>query len=386
MASRRTVLRLLSQSQPHPTRRLRPSEWHGSCTGSECTLHQIAPYIGKMKSSMAKALVSAYSSPGETVVDPFAGSGAIPLECLISGRNVICADTNPYALTLTRAKLHAPANVQIAQRRAENLLEVTLNHIDADSHPEAPSWVRSFFHPRTLREALAFSKICRKKGDHFLMACFLGILHHERKGFLSHPASHLVPYLKWRKYARSKFPELYRYRELRPRLLGKILRVYRRPSNIDTNLRRLCFNSDATSLRIPEGSIDSIITSPPYMDTLSYVRDNRLRLWFLGTESDSDPRIGSPSRFSTLMRDLLDRAYRWLRIGGCCVLVMGDVNRDTSTIDTAQIVKKLVDTRSGGLTVESMVRDKIPDIRRTRRRYHRTETETILVLRKSDGR
>jgi len=28
--------------------------WKGSVIGEECSLHQIAPYIGKMKSSMAK--------------------------------------------------------------------------------------------------------------------------------------------------------------------------------------------------------------------------------------------------------------------------------------------------------------------------------------------
>ena len=56
----------------------------------------------------------------------------------------------------------------------------------------------------------------------------LGILHHQRPGFLSFPSSHLVPYLRSRKYPRKMFPEMYSYRELRPRLLAKIMRSYKR--------------------------------------------------------------------------------------------------------------------------------------------------------------
>lgn len=92
--------------------------------------------------------------------------------------------------------------------------------------------VRQFFHPRTLKEAIKFVTVCKRDENNFLFACFLGILHHQRPGFLSYPSSHLVPYLREKKYPRDQFPELYQYRELRPRLLSKIQRAYaRRPKN-----------------------------------------------------------------------------------------------------------------------------------------------------------
>jgi hypothetical protein len=176
------------------------NSWHGSVLGTECTFHQIAPYIGKMKSSMAKEIINAYSSPGDLIFDPFAGSGAIALESLIAGRAVVCTDINPYAVALTQAKLTPPCSLDEALRRAENILNFTLKSSHAISLEPVPEWVRSFFHPQTLREIIQFMRIAKRDNDSFLVACLLGILHHQRPGFLSYPSSHLVPYLRCHKF------------------------------------------------------------------------------------------------------------------------------------------------------------------------------------------
>lgn len=48
-----------------------PPHWAASCTHQECTLHQLSPYIGKLKSVIARDLVLQYSRPGHLVVDMF---------------------------------------------------------------------------------------------------------------------------------------------------------------------------------------------------------------------------------------------------------------------------------------------------------------------------
>ena len=75
--------------------------WHGSLNSRECTLQQLSPYVGKMKSGMAKALVNVYSKPGDTVLDPFSGSGVVPLEAVLAGRRAWANDLSPYAYVLT---------------------------------------------------------------------------------------------------------------------------------------------------------------------------------------------------------------------------------------------------------------------------------------------
>ena len=358
--------------------------WNDSSLAAECTFHQLAPYVGKMKPAMARALIETYSEPGDRILDPFSGSGAIPLESIIAGREVVCADINPYAVTLTRAKLAAPDCLENALKRADHSVERSLrtySHIDLR---RVPRWVRSFFHPRTLRETIAFADLARGGRDYFSMAALLGILHHERPGFLSYPASHLVPYLRSRKYPRNRFPEMYEYRALRPRLAAKIRRAYKRPPMLGSSVRAVCMQCDARSLQLERDSIDAIITSPPYMDALDYARDNRLRLWFLGVGEHEryERNFGSVSGFSGLMSGFLRRAQGWLVNKRYCVLVIGDLNQKRKSIDIAHLAIDIATKQVGGFKLESLVTDRIPAIRRSRRGTSRTETESVVVLRR----
>jgi hypothetical protein len=110
----------------------------------------------------------------------------------------------------------------------------------------------------------------------------LGILHHQRPGFLSFPSSHLVPYLRSKKFPQAEYPDLYAYRPLAPRLRAKVARALKRPPTrtLVGFVENVC-QSSVESVDLPNG-IDCVITSPPYMNALDYGRDNRLRLWFLG--------------------------------------------------------------------------------------------------------
>ena len=96
-----------------------PLRWKGSALSSECTLHQISPYIGKTKSSIARGLIEHFTISGQTVLDPFCGCGTIALEAWLAGRNCIATDLSPYAHLLTVAKLSPPATLEQAMRQLQ---------------------------------------------------------------------------------------------------------------------------------------------------------------------------------------------------------------------------------------------------------------------------
>jgi len=168
-----------------------PSNWEMSGSHTECTLHQISPYIGKLKSSIAGDLVEKYSVTGDLVVDPFAGSATIPLEAALRKRRVFASDVSPYSRVLSNAKLLPPDSLQKALLQIEETLRLARILRSPDLR-HTPRWVRKFFHPKTLKEAINFATACRESGNEFLLACLLGILHHQRPGFLSYPSSHLA--------------------------------------------------------------------------------------------------------------------------------------------------------------------------------------------------
>jgi len=357
-------------------------DWAGSALKDESTFHQLSPYIGKIKSSMAASLVSQFTRRGDTIYDPFSGSGSVALEAWASGRNIIANDLSPYAYLLTRAKLSPYRSLELAfhdielcgSEATEITREVDLRRV--------PRWVKEFFHPETLRETIAWVDTLKRRRRWFLLACLLGILHHQRPGFLSFPSSHTVPYLRLKRFPRSRFPHLYEYRSLRDRLEAKVVRAFRRVPNLDFSITRKCFSKNAATLTPPQ-TVDAIITSPPYMRLLEYGRDNRLRLWFLGVHDwRSLDRVVSPRKlaFLYLMRRCLSVWRAALKPGHCCLLVIGDASSKGRRVGLSEVVSRIA-TEGGGYEHVCEHTDTIPNERRVRRGIMGSTSETVVVLR-----
>lgn len=361
-----------------------PSHWASPCTHLECTLHQLSPYIGKLKSVIASDLIKKYTKTGDLIADMFCGCGTVPLEAALQGRRVFASDASPYAITLTRAKLRPPATIQDALRD----LDQALTAVRSDDLPEVqdvPKWVQSFFHERTLKEILQLSQHLKKNDKYFLLSSMLGILHHQRPGFLSVPSSHLVPYLRSDKFPRSTYPELYDYRPVEVRLKAKLHRAFRRPPT--ASLQKASVNicqSLVEDLDLPN-DIDCVLTSPPYMNALDYERDNRLRLWFLGNSlsKNADRRLSGTEGFRSAMTSLARQLSIKLRPGGTCIFIVGERSDRNRHLFPSKELLAILERHAPRLRLVRVIKDTIPDIRRARKTYSGVKREHILVLKRS---
>jgi tRNA G10 N-methylase Trm11 len=363
--------------------------WRGSFNSRESTLQQLSPYVGKMKSGMARVLINLYSESGDVILDPFSGSGVVPLEAALTGRVAWANDLSPYAYVLTRGKLEVPGSEKIAITNASKVIEEVEKLAPDTNIDSVPDWICEFFHPDTLREIVAAFQEFNQREDYFLTSCLLGILHHVRPGFLSYPASHLVPYLRKKKYPKEKFPDMYEYRDLRSRLLAKVKRAYSRhelPVNWEKRNYQV-WQTNAMDLPIGDETVDEIISSPPYFGALDYARDNRLRLWFLGCKdwkSLDESLTAKRKVYLPQMAVSLKEMYRVLKPGKHCVLVLGDVDRDGKIRRTAEILADLAqEVTENGFVIDTIYDDRIPDNRRSRRQTKTTKFERILVMHKA---
>jgi tRNA G10 N-methylase Trm11 len=177
---------------------------------------------------------------------------------------------------------------------------------------------------------------------------------------------------------------MYEQRDVRSRMESKIRRTFRRPPPLLASSRIL--QADARRLRVPE-TIDAIITSPPYMNELDYVRDNRLRLWFIRRELPTlfdIPRGKREDMFRSLLTRTFSRLLPVVAPNAAVVVVVGDTRRGGSRTDAAKVVKEVFAGEAfGTLRLETEFRDRIPDIRRSRRDLAGTKRETVLVFRSS---
>jgi DNA modification methylase len=361
------------------------SDWEKSCTHTESTLHQLSPYIGKLKSSIAKDLILNYSQPGDLVADVFSGSGTVLLEAGSLGRRAFGIDISPYASLLSKAKLSAPDTLEEALNLAQERLTAAKLRPQPNKK-DVPEWVKKFFHPKTLDEAINFAEECKERQDDFLLSCMLGILHHQRPGFLSFPSSHLTPYLRDKKYPKDKFPELYEYRALEPRLIAKIKRAYKRKDFVIKKEQYSFVVGSTEDTSFPEG-VSCFITSPPYMNALSYGRDNRLRLWFINKDaaeqidkSQSQKRNG----FQELMADFAKKVVESLTPNGYCIVIVGDQLNRKDKFPLSKIVTDTFSTFAPELELIQTIGNNIPDIRRARRDYRGVRTENFLIFEKKN--
>lgn len=358
-----------------------PLDWKASTSTADSRLHQLAPYIGKLKPVIARQLLLEFTRPNDIVLDCFSGSGTVPLEAAALGRRVLAFDSNPYAVTLTRAKLEAPESLQVATERLAARLDAASSR-QRYREEAVPDWVRKFFHPETLQDALRFADECLERDDPFLLACLLSILHHQRPGFLSYPSSHLVPYLRDKKFPRANYPEMYAQRPLKPRLEAKLQRIYKAGRAIGRDRVVQVGQVDVAALALNR-QVDAIVTSPPYMNALDYVRDNRLRMWFLdrSTANYSPEPTERQSQSDAITSAFASRALRYLRSGGHCILIVGEtVFRKRVTTHPAERMFAMLLAAYPNLKLKQIIEDEIPDVRRSRRTGSATKRELILVL------
>lgn len=136
---------VLSDQDPSPT---------------ECTL--VHPYPGSMPAYLASRLIDRYSSEGDTVFDPFCGSGSVLVEAAKQGRNVIGTDLLSTAVDIASAALHLPIPEVLEDLwdgvHQKALLRTSLfqqDGIDFGNLSESLQLMAQWFHPETFVEIYA---------------------------------------------------------------------------------------------------------------------------------------------------------------------------------------------------------------------------------------
>jgi methylase of polypeptide subunit release factors len=141
--------------------------------------------------------------------------------------------------------------------------------------------------------------------------------------------------------------------------------------------------SSVESVNLPDG-IDCVITSPPYMNTLDYGRDNRLRLWFLGEPylASLDRALTGLDGYISAIHALAQQLPEKVRPAGYCVFVVGERTTRKGDRFPSEVLTKIFAQHASALRLDHVISDIIPDIRRSRRHLAGVRRENILVFRK----
>lgn len=383
--------------------------------------HLIHFYPAKLLRQIPEFFISALTKPGDSVLDPFAGSGTVLLEALSMGRRAYGAEINPLARLVTQAK-----TTPIQSSHLAAATEHLLSSIDLRSHSvgDLPEILRFWHTPKVLKQLSALANCVRAwEPDcdpryatalkNFFLVAFSSII---RKKSLADPRVAPPVRLNPRKFP----PNSKRHAHMRKMLAAKRRADCRHvfESAIKEATRRVlalgkmlpldswhpCTFVASDAKDIPNNgsfSADLIVTSPPYIAAQKYTRSTSLELYWLGflqTQSDRaalehrvigseipllergqsrpEPELPAVDRivkrlwgvnrsrakivanYFADMKTVLDRLARVLNPGGHLVLVVGNNTVCGKSIPVARILRDVC-TSQLGLACRTNLVDKI---------------------------
>jgi len=253
--------------------------------------HLIHPYPAKLLAHIPTFFLAnaKFSKPGDTVLDPFCGSGTVLLEALVSNHCAVGIDINPLAVLVSRVKTTYIDPDVLRSELARILVEV--GHIEEP--PPVPDVVNLeyWFLPEIVSglaclkaQIVLISDVSIREFFLVVFSCLI------RKVSLADPTVSVPVRLNpfrltegTKKRANAdRFLSSQQEAHI-PTLFAKIAEanISRISKITKSNGSITAVLADSRLHELPEESVDLIITSPPYAGAQKYIRASSLNIGWL---------------------------------------------------------------------------------------------------------
>jgi SAM-dependent methyltransferase len=340
------------------------------------------------------------------VLDPMVGSGTVLAVACANGHEAFGIDLDPLAVLLASVWTR-PLNAGRTRSRASGALNqaketfrkiVTREAYPINSDDETREFIRYWFDPYARRQLAALSAAIRQIPDKFdrdaLWCAFSRLIITKQAGAsLAMDLSHSRPH---RKFTRAPIKPFDHFLSAVDTVISNCPNSESETNNHSAIVKR----GDARSLSIENESIDLVLTSPPYLNAIDYMRCSKFSLVWMGYNIDElrqirGDSIGAEASFkaasdsecvTSLIRQLkltpelsgrnhallaryvwdmeraLSETARVLRRGGRAVYVVGDSTIKGTFIRNSVIVSTVAQRH--GLSLQSRHYRSLPANRR----------------------
>lgn len=310
-------------------------------------LHQVS-YRACFKANLPEFFIERLSAQGDVVYDCFMGRGTTVLQAVLMGRRAVGCDINPLSKILCAPRLNPPSLAAIEKRLLEmqSTLAAAQSHRDR-SEEALDADLLAFYHPETLRQLQALRELLSASDDpvdHWIQMVATTRLTGHSAGFFSVytlPPNQALSAQRQRRIneKRSQRPEK---KDILPRILRKSKQL------LTQSMPQPHFGAESTLLtssaqhtpEIPSGSVQLVVTSPPFLDVVDYAGDNWLRCWFneVDVQSVQITDLSKPEQWAASMARVLAELERVLVPGGYVAFEVGEVKGGTILLEEWVIV------------------------------------------------
>ncbi|MEJ5245626.1 MAG: DNA methyltransferase [Bacteroidota bacterium] len=273
--------------------------------------HWIYPYKGKFHPQMIRALLNIIGlNEGDTVLDPFSGSGTTALEAQLLGINFIGIDISPLCVIQGKVKTESiyiideikKLKKEIFQNYSSNLFQTDENYYDILNNLSEDERIKNFYR---LARLLAVSDNSRRKRDFF------------------------NSFIKNIDLMISSVEDFIRVKDELNLSLGNV--------KIEVG--------DSRNIKLSDNSVDGIITSPPYSIALDYVENDihslkdlgfdvlKMRDDFIGVRGNGRSKI---ELYNEDMKKSYKEMHRVLKKDKYAVIVIGNATYQGQEVKTVE--------------------------------------------------
>jgi len=248
-----------------------------SCDRSNYT-HGFHKFPAKYIPEIPRWGILKFSKEGDSIIDPFCGSGTTNVEALLNKRNSYAIDIDPLALLLTKVKT-TPLDEKELRETRNWLIRAIYSTYETDI-PNFPN--RDYWFKREVLHDLGVITKCIKliENPHirdFFLVCLSSILKEVSNAdprFLY--ALAISQKMRKNRHRIIDVKKIFvnRVKELVPKMI-KFSKMC--PKGYSVKF----IGKDAREIDLPDESVDLGITSPPYCNAVDYPRAHQLQIyWF----------------------------------------------------------------------------------------------------------
>jgi hypothetical protein len=290
-------------------------------------LHEIS-YRACFKPQLPAFFIERLTASGDRIYDPFMGRGTTPVQAALMGRAPVGNDVNPLSAMLTRPRLDPPSLDRVVER---------LKAINWKCSDEASDDLLAFFHPRSLEQILALRAYLMGRdadgaldaADQWIRMVAVNRLTGHSPGFFSVytlPPNQAASAAAQRKI-NAKRGQTPPERDVAAIIVKKSRALLGEEATPTVAKPLLLARSADRTPEIASGSVDLVVTSPPFLDVVPYAADNWMRCWFVGLDPAAIPIAmhRNPSDWMAFVRGVLVELARVTRQGGHIAFEVGEV-------------------------------------------------------------
>lgn len=261
-------------------------EWaFESVRSTEQWTHGYHRYPAKFLPDVVRKLIEDYARNSNLIADLFAGCGTTLVEAKVHGISSVGTDINPVAQLITKVKTTplSPDSLQQAYDALVKLFEEynESDYADIKKHERIDYW---FSPSQKAKIAFLYDKILHIDVDDNIKDFFYVCISHILKNCSRWLQSGTKPQRDMEKVPEDSFDEFCRHCKKMIEWNEKLYIELSQKGYLDTSCE--IYLEDAKHTSILPGSINAIITSPPYVTSYEYADIHQLTAYWMEYISD----------------------------------------------------------------------------------------------------